>query len=479
MSLKEMLQNSPRYRWFILAIVSVGIFMSTLDSSIVNVALPTISQNMKTDLSMIQLVVTAYLLTISSLLPIFGRVADLLGRKRVYSLGFIMFTLGSMLCGLAYNIWFLVAMRIFQAIGASMIMANSAAIITAIFPPKERGRALGLTGTVVALGSLAGPAVGGILVGFTSWRAIFYINLPIGIFGYIAAQIILPADTPPKVKPTFDFTGATLFTLGLISLLFAVSYGQAWGWQSTPILLGMLLGILLLGLFFYTEFRVKDPLIDLSLFRNQPFLVGNLAGLLSFVALFSNVILMPFYLQHILLYTPTQVGLLMTAFPLTMAIVAPISGYISDRIGAAVLSTGGLLVTAVGLFYLSILTSTSTTLQIIPGPILMGLGAGLFNSPNNSSVMSSVHPSKLGVAGGINALVRNVGMVIGIALSVSLFENRQASFLSTINNPSANMKVQAFMSAYHTVLLVAMGIALVAALISLNRKGYALAEKSS
>ncbi len=169
----------------------------------------------------------------------------------------------------------------------------------------------------------------------------------------------------------------------------------------------------------------------------------------------------------------------MTAFPLMMAIVSPISGYISDRIGPVSLTTGGLLVSATGLFYLSTLTSTSTVLQIIPGPILLGLGAGLFNSPNNSSVMSSVPPSKLGVAGGINALVRNVGMVIGIALSVSLFEYRQASFLSTINNPSANLKVQAFMSAYHTVLLVAMGIALVAALISLNRKGYALAEKSS
>ena len=238
----------------------------------------------------------------------------------------------------------------------------------------------------------------------------------------------------------------------------------------------MLLGILMLGFFFYTESRVKDPIIDLTLFQNRPFLVGNLSGLLSFVSLFSNVMLMPFYLQHILFYTPSQVGFLMTAFPLIMAIVSPISGYLSDRIGPAPFTTGGLIVTAVGLFYLSTLTSTSTTLQVILGLILMGLGAGLFNSPNNSSVMSSVHQSKLGVAGGINALVRNVGMVIGIAFSVSLFENRQASVLSTINNPSATLKVQAFMSAYHTVLLTAMGIALVAALISLNRKGYALAK---
>lgn len=357
-----------------------------------------------------------------------------------------------------------------------MLMANSAALIIANFPPKERGRALGLTGTVVALGSLTGPALGGVLVGLLSWRSIFYINLPIGILGYLAAQIILPQDSPQQNNETFDFVGALFFTFGMISLLFAVSNGQDWGWQSSPILFGLVIGTLLLGLFFYTELRVKNPMIHLSLFRIRPFFIGNITGFFSFVAMYANTMLMPFYLQHVLNYNPTQVGLLMTAFPLMMAVTAPISGHASDRIGPIILTTSGLLVTAVGFLYLATMTTASLYWQIIPGLLLMGLGAGLFQSPNNSSVMSSVPPNKLGVAGGINALVRNVGMVIGIAYSVSLFENREASFLKGINIPTAVQQANAFVDAYRIVMLTSMGIAIIAALISLNRKGYTRSE---
>ncbi|MDI6915120.1 MAG: MFS transporter [Desulfitobacteriaceae bacterium] len=469
-------KNSPRYRWFILANVAVGTFMATLDSSIVNVALPTMSGQLHAQLTALQWVVSAYLLTISSLLPIFGRTADLLGRKRIYSLGFIVFTLGSFLCGLSTNLWFLVVMRIFQAIGASMLMANSAAIITAAFSPRERGLALGMTGTVVALGSLAGPAVGGLLIGATSWRAIFFINIPIGIMGYLAAQIILPADEARGNHERFDFSGSILFTLGMVSLLFAFSNGQDWGWGSTPILTGLVAGIILLILFFTTELRVPNPMIELSLFKNRPFLAGNVSSLLSFVALFSNTMLMPFYLQHILNYSTTQVGLFMTSFPLVMAVVAPISGYASDKIGPIALTTGGLVMTGLGFLYLSTISATASAWQIIPGPLLNGLGAGMFNSPNNSSVMSSVPPPKLGIAGGINALVRNVGMVLGIAFSVSLFENREAAHLATLPHPSVLQQTAAFMSAYHTVMLAAAGIAFTTAFISLNRKGYARAQ---
>lgn len=446
--------------------------MATLDSSIVNVALPTISGQLQADLATLQWVVTAYLLTISSLLPVFGRIADLLGRRRVFSFGFLVFTLGSILCGLAPSIWVLIGMRILQAIGASMLMANSAALIIANFPPKERGRALGLTGTVVALGSLTGPALGGILVGLLDWRSIFYINLPIGILGYLAARIILPEDQAQQNNETFDFQGAFFFTTGMISLMFAISNGQSWGWSSFPILVGLVLGTLFLGLFFHTEMRVTNPMIDLSMFRIRSFFIGNITGLLSFVAMFANVMLMPFYLQHVLDYSPTQVGLVMTFFPLTMAIIAPLSGYASDRIGPVILTTSGLLVTALGFFYLSTMTTTSLFWHIVPGPLLMGLGAGLFQSPNNSSVMSSVPTNKLGVAGGISALVRNVGMVIGIAYSVSLFQNRETSLLAGVINPSQLQQVTAFVGAYHIVMLASMSIALIAALISLNRKGY-------
>ncbi len=464
------IKNSLNYRWFVLATISIGTFMSTLDSSIVNVALPTISGKLHSDLSTLQWVVTAYLLTISSLLPVFGRTADLLGRKKVYSLGFLIFTLGSALCGLAQTIWFLVGTRVLQAVGASMLMSNSAAIVTAIFPPKERGKALGLIGTVVSLGALTGPALGGILIDLASWRSIFYINVPIGIIGYVAALSILPVDEPRKGHESFDFAGAIFFTSGMIGLLFGINNGEDWGWSSLPVLVSLVLGITLLALFVITERKVQHPMIDLSIFRIRPFLVGNLSGWLSFVAMFANTMLLPFYLQQVLNYSPSQVGLLMMAFPIMMAIVAPISGNASDKFGPIVLTTGGLAIIALGLFYYSTLPATASVYQVIPGSLLMGIGSGLFQSPNNSSVMSSVPPQKLGVAGGINSLVRNVGMVTGIAFSVSLFEA-----LGGVTKPMPG-QTAVFMSAYRTVMLVAMAIALVAVVISLNRKSYAKAE---
>lgn len=464
------LKAAPNYRWFVLATVSIGTFMSTLDSSIVNVALPTISGQLHSDLSTLQWVVTSYLLTISSLLPVFGRTADLIGRKKIYSLGFLIFTLGSVLCGLAHNIWFLVATRVLQAVGASMLMSNSAAIVTAIFPPQERGKALGLTGTVVALGSLTGPALGGILIGLTSWRAIFFINLPIGIIGFLAARAILPADEPRKAEESFDFAGAVTFSAGMVFLLLGINNGEDWGWTSFLVLLSLFLGLALLAAFVLIQRRTRHPMIDLSLFRNRPFLIGNLSGWLSFVAMFANNMLLPFYLQQILKYTPTQIGLLLTAFPVMMAIAAPISGHASDKYGPLALTTGGLALTALGLFYYSTLTPSAHFYQVIPGALLMGLGSGMFQSPNNSSVMSSVPPPKLGIAGGINSLVRNVGMVTGIALSVSLFEA-----WGGVAKPKPD-QIAVFMSAYHSVMLVAMAIALAGAVISLNRKSYAKAE---
>lgn len=464
------IKNSPNYRWYVLATVAIGTFMATLDSSIVNVALPTLSGQFNSNLSTLQWVVTAYLLTITSLLPVFGRLADLVGRKKVFAIGFLVFILGSALCGLAQNIWFLVGTRVFQAVGAAMLMSNSAAIITSIFPPKERGKALGLTGTVVALGSLTGPALGGILIGFAGWRSIFYINVPIGLIGFAAVLLILPVDVPSKDKESFDFLGALTFTFGMIFVLLGITNGEDWGWTSLPVLLSLVLGTISLVLFVLTERKVKHPMIDLSLFRNRPFLIGNLSGGLSFVAMFANTMILPFYLQGVLNYKPTQVGMILMIFPIVMAVVAPISGHASDKFGPKVLTTSGLVITGLGLFYFSTLSATVSFYHIIPGSVLMGLGAGLFQSPNNSSVMSSVTPQKLGIAGGINSLVRNLGMVTGIAWSVALFEAMGGVSMPTVG------QINTFMSAYQTVMLVAMAIAFVAAVISFNRKSYARAK---
>lgn len=268
-----------------------------------------------------------------------------------------------------------------------------------------------------------------------------------------------------------DFACAIAFTLGLFSLLSGINNGENWGWISFPTLVSIIIGIALLVIFYIIERRTQFPIIDLSLFRNRTFLMGNISGWLSFVAMFGNSILLPFYLQYVLHYSPSQVGLFMMAFPVSMAIVAPLSGHASDKFGPIALTSSGLFISGIGLFYFSTLTASAQSFQIILGSLLIGMGSGLFQSPNNSSVMSSVPTQKLSVAGGINSLVRNLGMIIGIAFSVSTFEA-----LGGVSKPNPG-QIEIFMSAYHTVMLISMGIAFIGAIISLNRRNCGITLK--
>lgn len=471
MNLFAKIKQSPKIRWFILANIVLGTFMATLDSSIVNVVLPTLSTEFKVDLSGVHWVVVAYLLGISCFLPIFGRLADALGRKTIYSTGLLIFTIGSLLCGLSYSLWFLVGMRVLQAIGASMLMSNNQAIVVSTFPDHERGRAMGISGTAVALGSLVGPALGGFLISWVGWRFIFYINIPIGLIAYIAAQIILPSDTKNK-EISFDFRGSILFVIGLLSFLFAINSGQAMGWGSMIIISSFILGGMLLVWFVLMELRIKNPLIDFNIYRNHAFMLGNVSGFLSFVATFSFSMLMPFYLQHIMNYSTYQVGLMMAIFPICMAVVAPISGYVSDKIGPVFLTTGGLILMMGGLLCFLTVNINSVFWQIAPGVILLGIGSGMFQSPNNSSVMGSVRPDQIGIAAGLSALLRNLGMIVGASLSVVLFENKRLALLSDILNPSAYQLSSTFVIAFHAVMLVAAAITFISAIISVNRKSY-------
>jgi len=476
-SWSQKIKQSPHLRWVILVNIMLGSFMATLDSSIVNVALPTISQEFHIDLSTVQWLVTSYLLAICSFLPVFGRLADLWGRKNIFSTGILLFTLGSALCGLAGNIWFLVAMRVVQAIGASMLMSSNQAIIVSSFPLQERGRALGLSGTVVALGSLTGPVLGGFLVSWAGWRSIFYVNVPIGIVAYLAARLILQADTETR-KISFDWRGSVFFTLGLFGTLFAVNNAHDFGWTSPTIFVSFILGIGLLVAFVYTQRRVAEPLIDFNIYRNRAFMFGNFSAFLNFFANYANTILMPFYLQHVLNYSTSRVGLTMAFFPICMAIVAPISGYASDKMGPLFLTTGGLLVKVGGFLYLLTVTVHSAFWQIVPGLVLLGVGTGMFQSPNNSSVMSAVRSDQIGIVNGLNALARNIGMILGASLSVLLFENRQTAFLTGIPQPTGDQWSDAFVAAFHVVMAVAAGITLLSAIISFNRKNYITKSQS-
>ncbi|MDF2499494.1 MAG: drug resistance transporter, EmrB/QacA subfamily [Anaerosporomusa subterranea] len=415
-------------RWLVFAVTAVGTFMSTLDSSIVNVAMPTLAAELSASIDLAQWVVTAYLLAITSLLLPFGRLGDMIGRRKVYSFGFLIFTAGSALCAVSAGIVQLIAARVTQAVGAAMLMANAPAIITLAFPPEGRGQALGMSGTVVALGSMTGPALGGILVGAFGWESVFTINLPIGLAGAAFAWMLLPDEAGKHSEP-FDSVGAGLFGLAMTALLLSVSLGQSRGWLSLTISGGLTFAVIAFWLFITHQRKTDYPMLDLSLFKRWPFSTGILSGMLSFMAGFSNVFLLPFFLDSVLSLSPSLIGLLLTPFPLVMALSAPVSGRLSERANPAILTTAGLLVLTAGLWLQAGLTEQSSVWQVAIGQALLGLGNGIFQSPNNNSVMSSVPRNKVGVAGGINALVRNLGMVLGIAIAVTIFESVRQGML--------------------------------------------------
>lgn len=420
------MESTDKKRWLILFTTVLLTFMSTLDSSIVNVALPVMSQKLAVSMASIEWVVTSYLIVIVGTILIFGRLADIKGKTSVFKLGIIIFTLGSLLCGLSNSLVMLVFSRILQAIGAAGTMSTSQGIITQVFPKNERGRALGLNGTFVALGSMIGPPVGGIIVSILSWQYIFLINVPIGILALALAMKTLPKSSNNS-NEKLDIKGAILFGSTMVLLFSALTFGKEIGYDNIGIIISFIVSIILFISFIIVEKRIDEPLLKLEIFSNSLFSLSIFCAFISFVAISCSNIILPFYLQYVMKLAPSVTGVLMMVSPIILSVVAPMSGYISDRIGSEVLTFLGLIGTSLGLFLISTLNEYSHIGALIAFIAIMTLGNGMFQSPNNSLVMSTVDTKKLGIAGSINALVRNLGMVFGISLSTTLLYNRMSS----------------------------------------------------
>jgi len=453
----------PRYKWHTMLVVSIGTFMATLDASIVNLALPILRNYFNTDIATTEWVMLSYLLTITTLLLTLGRLSDMYGRKPMFMAGLLIFTLGSGLCSLSATAGQLIAFRVVQGLGAAMLMANSLSIITDVFPHTERGKALGLMGTVVSIGYITGPALGGFLIGWVGWQSIFYINIPIGLFGTVYAWKTLKSDQL-HCGQKFDIKGAILMFLSIISLVLAITRGQVLGWGSPAIIgLSLLFAVFLVG-FVMVEKRADQPMVELSLFRNSPFSASNASGFLSFTALFAVILLMPFYMEEILGYSPEHMGMAFVAVPLVMALVAPVSGWISDKTNSFLLSSLGMAISCLALFLLGNLDQDAAFLDIVIRMGMLGLGMGLFQSPNNSIVMGSVPKERLGIAGGMLAMVRNLGMVTGIAISGAVFTNGLQS------NQALGLAYEAaFLGGFHDAFMVAAVICSVGIITSLMR----------
>jgi EmrB/QacA subfamily drug resistance transporter len=434
-----------RSPWAVFAAVALGTFMATLDSSIVNVALPTLAHTFGATVTQIEWVSLSYVLTITGLLLPFGRLGDSLGRRRVFLAGLALFTLGSGACALSFSTGTLVAARLLQGIGASMLSANSVALITAAFPREIRGRALGMVGAVVGLGLTVGPPIGGLMLTHFGWPSIFLINLPIGVFGVLLGRSVLPrepradhaaagAAAPGGVsgaaRPPFDTVGALLSLVFLIGLTLALSRGTAWGWTSPATLACGLGAFAALALFIMVERRAAEPLVDFAFFADAAFRVPMLSLFASFVALFAAVFLVPFYLQRTAGMEPAAVGRVLVTVPLLLLLVSPVSGVLSDRLGSRTLSLAGLSATSLGLALLAWLLGNASerplgVLPIIGGLFVVGLGQGLFQPPNSSSAMSSVPFERLGLASGLLATMRNLGTLFGIGLAAAVYEGRE------------------------------------------------------
>lgn len=408
----------PGYIWYVVATVCVGAFMAALDASIVNVALPTMMHGFGARYGTIEWVLIAYLLTLAALLPVLGRLADLYGRRPLYALGFVIFVIGSAVCGAARDMPVLLVARVVQAVGAAMLQANSVAIITAAVPSAHRGRAIGFQGAAQAIGLSVGPAVGGALIGLFGWRAVFYVNIPVGLIGTLLAALILPRDPLRERSTAFDWPGSASLTAALVAVMLVLSQGDAWGWTSPATLWFAGAAVLAVALFAATERRAAAPILDPLLARTPTFSLGTATGLLSYHTMFGVLFLMPFYLEHVLHFAPSVTGLLLTPIPLGMTVAAPMAGSLADRFGPRRLTVAGMGLCVLGVLAMILTIGLHPPLPLLLGGFaLFGVGLGTFTPPNNSAVMGSAPRSHLGVAGGILNMARSLGMALGTAVS--------------------------------------------------------------
>ena len=386
---QDFMERSYSNKWMILGAVSLALFMGTMDGTIVNVALPTLVETFGTNFPTIQWVVLSFLLGVSVLMLSVGRLADMIGKKRIFMVGLAVFVVGSALCGLSPTVYALIGARLVQSVGAAMLLALGVAIVTETWPPEERGKALGFSGGVISLGVVVGPTAGGLIISALSWHWIFFVNIPLGVLALFLVWRYVPPLLPKPNRERFDLLGAFVFGAGLLAFLLALTVGQELGFTSRWILLLFAVAVVSLVAFLLIERRVRFPMIDLSLFRNIRFSLNLTTGALTFVGIAAVVFLLPFYLQLVLGLPVLQVGILIAIVPVVLAILGPLAGSLSDRFGTRPVSVVGLTLLVIGYLTASTMNADTTPAGYVLRMLPIGLGMGTFQSPNNSAIMGA------------------------------------------------------------------------------------------
>ncbi len=469
-------ETTDAYRWWVLAVTSIGALLASLTSGTLVIALPDILRDLHTDLFALMWIVVGYTLVATVLVLNAGRVADMFGRARTYTLGFAIFTIASVFCAVAGDATQLIAGRVVQGIGGAFLMANSAALVTDAFPRRELGRALGVNAMVVGAGLILGPILGGWLTGF-GWRTVFWFNLPIGIVGTIAAWALLVEQARPSANRSIDWAGSGLYLVGLMGLMSSLAFGGIYGWTTPWVVGGIVAFVVATPVFLWVERRQLEPLLDLDLFRDRLFAMGNLTGLLNGIARNGVLFLLVFYLQGAKGDDPVTAGILLSPLAIGLLVLSPISGALADRYGSRELATLGMVVTGIGLAGLLTLGIDTPYWQLALWQLIIGAGSGLFNSPNTSAVMGVVPPAKRGIGAGTRMMLTQTGFIVSIALAIGLVTSAMnptvlVAIFSGAQVGGQGIDLDPFIGALHVAFAAGVVASAIGAVVSLMRGGH-------
>jgi len=407
-------------KWWTLAAVSIGLFMIMLDNTVVNVALPAMRRSLHMSLSELEWVVAGYALTFAAFMLTGGKLADFIGRRRIFAIGLAIFTASSLACGLAPSGGFLIGARIMQGLGGALMNPATLSIITATFPPRERGRAIGIWAGVSAMALAIGPLVGGLLTEHVNWNWIFFINVPIGVAGLFAIPIFIDETRDQSAEQRLDLPGLIASAVALFSLTYGFIEANNYGWTSTRILAAFAIAALSLVAFILLERHQRAPMLDLSLFRNRTFSGANGSMLFVGLAMFGTFFYVSLYMQNVLGYSPVQAGATFLPMTILIILIAPRAGALTDRIGSRWLVGGGMTLLAAMLFYYSTLGVSESFWSLLPGLLLGGVGMGLTMTPITAAAMSAVAVDKAGIGSAVLNSARQVGGSLGIAVMGSI-----------------------------------------------------------